>query len=126
MSEIERRVAIDGTFLDPQPLLDGGLTWRLQDIHSADSGRAEDGTMIFTVVGKKRKLEFKFPSMSTTQAHSILALTTPDTFTVSYYDPQDNARKSGTFYKGDRTAEWFSFAHEQGEIKSLTFNVIEV
>lgn len=123
---IERRVAINGTYLNPQPQFDGGLTWALQDIHSADSGRAEDGTMIFTVVGKKRKLNFKFAPMSASQANAILALTTPNTFTVSYYDPQENVRKTGTFYKGDRTAEWYSFANEKGEVKSLTFNVIEV
>ena len=117
-------VAINGVTLDPQPKAEDGLIWSLQDVHSGDSGRAEDGTMIMTVVAKKRKLQFKFPPMPLSKAQAILALIDSQYFSVSYFDPKAGARETRTFYKGDRSATWYAYAFKS-QLSSLQFNVIE-
>lgn len=118
-------VKINGTTLDPQPKFDGGLIWSSQDVMADGTGRAEDGNMILLYVGRKRKLQFKFPFMSAAKAKAILDLINPLTFSVTYYDPEDGAVATRTFYKGDRQVDWYSYT-TTSPYKELSFNVIEV
>ena len=119
-------VKINGVELDPQPDFKGGLIWSLQDIQSADSGRAEDGTMIINYVGSKRKLQFKWSNKTMAQIESILELIPAETvfFPVTYYDPQNRRMETRTFYKGDRSMDWYSFRTDVNA-SSFSFNVIE-
>lgn len=117
-------VLIQGVTLDPQPLFDGGLKWSWNGVQTADSGRAEDGGMIITEVARKRKLEFKFPAMTPYQATDILSLIDPVFFQVTYYDLADGAYETRTFYKGDPSAEWYSFCMRHA-LSGMEFNVIE-
>lgn len=119
-------VKINGTTLSPQPKADGGLSVSYQDVHSADSGRDESGSMHFKVVARKIKLQFKFPPMTASQASTILGLINDPTFDVTFFDLETNAARTITCYKGDRSSDWYSFVIAHAHLNGLSFNVIEV
>ena len=108
-----------------QPKSPGGLKWSIQSVQSADSGRAEDGTMIATLVAKKRKLEVKYANLTPEDAAAILAVVCGDMFfDVTYYDLLSAQQETRTFYVGDRSADWYNFNTERG-IENLEFHLIE-
>ncbi len=108
-----------------QPKSPGGLKWSIMSIQSADSGRAEDGTMIATMVAKKRKLELKYANLTPEDAKAILEEVCGDMFfEVTYYDVLAGEQETRTFYVGDRSLDWYNFNIERG-IENLAFNLIE-
>lgn len=108
-----------------QPKHQGGLKWSIMSIQSADSGRAEDGTMIATLVAKKRKLEVKYANLTPDEASDILSFVCGNMFfDVTYYDVLNKQQETRTFYVGDRSSDWYNFNIEKG-IENLAFNLIE-
>lgn len=108
-----------------QPKHQGGLKWSIMSIQSADSGRAEDGSMIATLVAKKRKLEIKYANLTPDEAADILSFVCGDMFfDVSYYDFLDKQQETRTFYVGDRSGDWYNYNIKKG-IENLAFNLIE-
>ena len=102
-----------------------GLKWSIMSIQSADSGRAEDGTMIATLVAKKRKLEVSYANLTPADASAILAEVCGNMFfNVTYYDFLDAQQETRTFYVGDRSGNWYNYNIERG-IENLQFNLIE-
>lgn len=107
-----------------QPKL-SGLKWSIMSIQSADSGRAEDGTMIATMVARKRKLEVSYANLSPEDAAAILDVVCGDMFfDVTYYDVLDAQQETRTFYVGDRSVNWYNYNIERG-LENLSFNLIE-
>lgn len=110
--------------IDIQPKV-SGLKWSIMSIQSADSGRAEDGTMIATLVAKKRKLEVSYANLTPAQAKAILSVVCGDMFfDVTYYDFLSGEQETRTFYVGDRSGDWYNYNIEKG-IENLQFNLIE-
>lgn len=110
--------------IEIQPKL-SGLKWSIMSIQSADSGRAEDGTMIATMVAKKRKLEVSYANLSPEDAAAILDVVCGDMFfEVTYYDVLDAQQETRTFYVGDRSINWYNYNIERG-LENLQFNLIE-
>lgn len=108
-----------------QPKSPGGLKWSIMSIQSADSGRAEDGTMIATLVATKRKLEVKYANLTPAQAKEILTEVCGNMFfNVTYYDVLTGQPETKVFYVGDRSLDWYNFNTERG-IENLAFNLIE-
>lgn len=108
-----------------QPASPAGLKWSIMSVQSADSGRAEDGTMIATLVAKKRKLELKYANLTPEDAKAILEEVCGDMFfEVTYYDVLAGEQETRTFYVGDRSLDWYNFNIERG-IENLAFNLIE-
>ena len=95
---------------------------RIQDV-DFDSGRTADGTMHRNRVNVKRKIELKFPPMSTQEISKVLKAVDGESFTVTYLDPYDGAEATRTFYSGDREAPVYNFALNIW--KSCSFNLIE-
>ena len=101
------------------------LKWSIQSIQSADSGRAEDGTMIATLVAKKRKLEVKYANLSPYDAASILEVVCGDMFfNVTYYDILTKQQETKVFYVGDRSVDWYNYNIDRG-LENLEFHLIE-
>lgn len=108
-----------------QPKAFGGLKWSIMSVQSADSGRAEDGTMIATLVARKRKLEVKYANLTPEDASAILSVVCGDMFfPVTYYDVLDAKQETRTFYVGDRSVDWYDYYVERG-LENLAFNLIE-
>lgn len=101
------------------------LKWSIQSIQSADSGRAENGKMIATLVAKKRKLEVKYANLTPADASAILAVVCGDMFfNVTYYDVLTAQQETKTFYVGDRSLDWYNYNIERG-LENLEFHLIE-
>lgn len=108
-----------------QPASPGGLKWSIMSIQSADSGRAENGDMIATLVAKKRKLEIKYASLTPDDAKAILEEVCGNMFfEVTYYDILAGEQETRTFYVGDRSTDWYNYNIERG-LENLAFNIIE-
>ena len=108
-----------------QPASPGGLKWSIMSIQSADSGRAENGEMIATLVAKKRKLEIKYANLTPEDAKAILEEVSGDMFfEVTYYDVVAGEQETRTFYVGDRSTDWYNYNIERG-LENLAFNIIE-
>ena len=108
-----------------QPASPGGLKWSIMSIQSADSGRAENGEMIATLVAKKRKLEIKYANLTPEDAKAILEVVSGDMFfEVTYYDVLAGEQETRTFYVGDRSTDWYNYNIERG-LENLAFNIIE-
>ena len=108
-----------------QPASPGGLKWSIMSIQSADSGRAENGEMIATLVAKKRKLEIKYANLTPEDAKAILEEVSGDMFfEVTYYDVLAGEQETRTFYVGDRSTDWYNYNIERG-LENLAFNIIE-
>ena len=108
-----------------QPKSPGGLKWSIMSIQSADSGRAENGEMIATLVAKKRKLEVKYANLSPEDASAILAIVCGDMFfDVTYYDVLNAQQETRTFYVGDRSLDWYNYNIDRG-LENLEFHLIE-
>lgn len=125
---IDKRIAIQGVYLDPQPAYKDGLVWGERNVSSEDSGRTEDGNMHNNVVNKKKTLNLKFNVMTEDQASVILNLVDPNDFPVTYFDLKEKAVVTKTFYVSDRTAGFYSFSTEtlSGIVTGMSFNLIEV
>lgn len=108
-----------------QPASPGGLKWSIMSIQSADSGRAENGEMIATLVAKKRKLEIKYANLTPDDARAILEEVCGNMFfEVTYYDVLAGEQETRTFYVGDRSTDWYNYNIERG-LENLAFNIIE-
>jgi hypothetical protein len=96
----------------------------IMDISKAE--RNASGKMIIERIAVKRKLFFTYSYITQQDASKVLKLVAPTYYTVTYVDPQDNMRKSGQFYCGDRQIGYISYRDGGIIYKDLTFNLIEL
>lgn len=95
----------------------------IQDLVKAE--RNANGTMIIERITTKRKLEMTWKYLSAADLSTILNAISEVFFTVEYWDAQDNAMKTGTFYVGDRKAPMLDFKNGVPRWKDIAFNFIE-
>lgn len=112
-------IKIDGVGLPtPSEYLVG-----IQDISKAE--RNANGTMIIERIATKRKLELVWKHLTQQELSQVLNSVAPVFFQVEYHDPQDNSKKTGTFYCGDRTAGAIDYQQGQVRWRDIKFNLIE-
>lgn len=103
------------------------VTWSLQDLSSPDSGRTLDGIMHKDRVTQKVKLACKWPAMSSTDASTLLkAVNASVNFLLTYFDVQENASRTATFYVGDRTVPYLWLRGDSKTVSNIGFDFIEV
>ncbi len=95
----------------------------IQDISKAE--RNANGTMIIERVATKRKLDLSWKHLEKSELSKVLNLVSPIFFQVEYIDPQDDRRKIGTFYAGDRSAGALDFIDGNIRYKDIKFNLVE-
>lgn len=95
----------------------------IQDISKAE--RNARGTMIIERIATKRKLELAWKYLTKDQLQQVLNAVSPVFFTVEYPDPQTGARRSGSFYAGDRTVGAMDYIDGNIRWKDIKFNVVE-
>lgn len=95
----------------------------IQDISKAE--RNANGTMIIERITTKRKLELAWNYLSKEDLSKLLKVVSPVFFQVEYLDPEDNSRKTGTFYSGDRNAGALDYINGTIRWKNIKFSVIE-
>lgn len=95
----------------------------IQDLSKAE--RNARGTMIIERIATKRKLELAWKYLNKEQLSQLLNLVAPVFFTVEYIDPQENKKKSGIFYCGDRSVGALDYRNGNIRWKDIKFNLIE-
>lgn len=95
----------------------------IQDISKAE--RNANGTMIMERITTKRKLELVWKYLSKEDLSKVLNAVSPVFFQVEYLDPQENRKKTGTFYAGDRNPSALDYIDGNIRWKDIKFNVIE-
>ncbi len=83
------------------------------------------GTLIIERVATKRKIEMSWNYLNKDELSQLLNLVSPVLFEVDYINPQENSRKTGTFYVGDRKAGAIDYKNGNIRYKDIQFNIIE-
>ncbi len=103
------------------------VTWALQDISSPNSGRTLDGVMHKDRVAQKVKLTCKWGAMPFSEASTLLKnVNSQVNFHLTYFDVMQNGLRTATFYVGDRTAPYLWVWDNDGYVKDVSFDFIEV
>lgn len=112
-------IKIDGVEI-PTP---SDYTVSIMDLSKAE--RNANGTIIIERVATKRKIELSWKYLSKENLSLLFNLVSPVFFEVEYIDPQDNVKRTGTFYAGDRTAGALDYKNGNIRYKDVKFNIIE-
>lgn len=75
----------------------------LTDLDSEATGRNQLGTMFRDRIAVKRKVHCEWGVLSKAEMSSLLAAMAPQSFTLTYPDPQAGVLNTITAYVGDRT-----------------------
>lgn len=95
----------------------------IHDISKAE--RNARGEMIIERIATKRKIELFWKHLDKAELSRVLNLVSPVFFKVEYQDPQDDSKKIGTFYCGDRNVQGIDYVNGQMYWKEIKFNLIE-
>ena len=99
----------------------------LESLASEDSGRTDDGVMHINWVLKKiRKVFIEMPPSITTDIAPLLSAVQGQTYSLTYFDPLDNAEKTITAYTSTSSSELYSGVLYNGLWQGTQFNAIEV
>ena len=110
---------IDGAAIPaPSDLIVG-----IMDISKAERNAA--GTMVIDRIATKRKLELSWKYLPKEDVSRVLRLVSPVFFEVEYIDPQDNTKRTGVFYCGDRSVGALDYKNGVIRYKDIKFNLIE-
>lgn len=102
------------------------LTYGINDIDSAETGRNAEGTMIRDRVGSKVKLQCSWHALTPTQISTILNAIDDESFSMTYPDAKAGANVTKTFYVGDRSTPAYSLQTNGLYLwQGLTCNFIE-
>lgn len=95
----------------------------IQDISKAE--RNANGTMIIERITTKRKIEMAWKYLSKEDLSKVMNAVSPVFFQVEYLDPQENRKKTGTFYSGDRNMGALDYINGVIRWKDIKFSIIE-
>ena len=99
----------------------------LESLASEDSGRTDDGVMHINWILKKiRKVFIEMPPSITTDIAPLLSAGQGQTYSLTYFDPLDNAEKTITAYTSKGSSSLYSGVLYNGLWQGTQFNAIEV
>ena len=95
----------------------------IMDLSQAE--RNANGTMIIERIATKRKLDLEWNFLTKEQLSTLLNRVSSVFFQVEYIDPQENKKRTGTFYAGDRNVGALDYRRGNIRYKDIKFNLIE-
>lgn len=99
----------------------------LESLASEDSGRTDDGVMRINWVLKKiRKVQIELPPSIADDFAPLLSAVQGQTYSLTYFDPMDNAEKTITAYTSKGSSSLYSGVLYNGLWQGTQFNAIEV
>ena len=99
----------------------------LESLASEDSGRTDDGVMHINWVLKKiRKVFIEMPPSITADIAPLLSAVQGQTYSLTYFDPLDNAEKTITAYTSKGSSSLYSGVLYNGLWQGIQFNAIQV
>ncbi len=80
------------------------------DLDSEETGRSIDGNLHRDVIGHNfRTLDLEWKTMEREDLRRFLNAISKDTFTVTYYDPIQDAMNTKTMYAGNRKVDMYNY-----------------
>ena len=99
----------------------------LESLASEDSGRTDDGVMHINWILKKiRKVQIELPPSTADVFAPLLAAVQGQTYSLTYFDPLDNAEKTITAYTSKGSSSLYSGVLYNGLWQGIQFNAIQV
>jgi len=101
------------------------MTWGLQDVSAADSGRTDDAKMHKNRIAQKVKWSLVWTTKKPDVVAKILQMFDPEYFYVRYNDPKTNKMIVKEFYAGDRSAPVEQWIVGGKLYEQVSFDIIE-
>ena len=101
------------------------MTWGLQDVSAADSGRTDDARMHKNRIAQKEKLSLVWATKRPNVVATILQLFDAEYFYVRYNNPKTNSMAVREFYAGDRSAPVKQWTVGGKLYEQVSFDIIE-
>lgn len=99
----------------------------LESLASEDSGRTDDGVMRINWILKKiRKVFIEMPPSISDDIAPLLSAVQGQEYSLTYFDPMDNAEKTITAYTSKGSSSLYSGVLYNGLWQGTQFNAIEV
>lgn len=120
-------IEINGTKYDPSV-----MNISIQDVHSANSGRDQGGTMRFKVVARKLKVELEWWYPKPDVVESVLSSLAYQSdsqgkyIQVKLHNPSNDNWTTYRMYRGDRSAPYKIWGNGKRLFQGLKFNLIEI
>ncbi len=95
----------------------------IMDISKAERNAA--GKMLIERIATKRKIELVWAFLFKEELSQLYKSVAPVFFEVEYIDPEDNKKKTGTFYAGDRKAGGLDYIDGNIRYRDISVNLIE-
>jgi hypothetical protein len=92
------------------------------------SRNSANATLKQKVKGKKRKIECTWAYLTEDEMQTLLVLCDNnglDEVNLKYYDSEEKAIKTGTFYANDRNPEIWKFLNDKAEYLNFSLSFIE-
>ncbi len=98
-----------------------------ESLSGEDSGRTDDGVMRINWIFKKvRKVEIEMPPMESSDLSKLLSLVQGQEYSLTYFDPLDNAEKTIQVYTSNSKTDLYSGMILGGLWQGVAFNAIEL
>lgn len=102
------------------------MTWNLNEVSAAESGRTDDGLMHKNRITQKRTLNLTWNALTFEEASEIIKAFNPEYVQVEYPDLlTGNTAEVRTFYTGDKSVPFYSWWDNKKIMESLSFDIIE-
>ena len=94
---------------------------------TANSGRADDGTMVINWVRQNiRKIEIEMPPMKMAALSTLLTAVSGKKYNLTFHDPRSNAEVTVQVYTSNSQGECYSGVLLNGLYQGVQFSAIEV
>ena len=94
---------------------------------TANSGRADDGTMVINWVRQNiRKIEIEMPPMKMAALSTLLTAVSGKKYNLTFHDPRSNAEVTIQVYTSNSQGECYSGVLLNGLYQGVQFSAIEV
>ena len=120
MAKIDHMLTIDGKAI-PTP---SKFNITYNDLDSEETGRSLDGNLHRDVIGTNfRTIDLEWKTMERGSLRILLNALSKKTFSVTYYDPIEDAKVTKTMYAGNRKVDMYNYIIDNGKPLWLDISV---
>lgn len=120
MAKTDHMLTIDGKAI-PTP---SKFNITYNDLDSEETGRSLDGNLHRDVIGTNfRTIDLEWKTMERGALRILLNALSKKTFSVTYYDPIEDAKVTKTMYAGNRKVDMYNYIIDNGKPLWLDISV---
>ena len=120
MAKVDHMLTINGVAI-PSP---SKFNITYNDLDSEETGRSLDGNLHRDVIGTNfRTIDLEWKTMERGALRKLLKALSNKTFSVTYYDPIEDAKVTKTMYAGNRKVDMYNYIIDNGKPLWLDISV---